>query len=557
DLDVGGAPQATTDENGRATAELSAAGDPTNRVITVTAMSGEFSATVDVAVTGTQLTITGPTSLVLGAATEYSIVLADAAGDGIANQDVALTSSLGNLLEATTLTTDFSGRAAVTYTALNGGTDSFQASALGETAATAVNISADTFTFSTPAADTEVNLGATQPVTVRWVQNNQPVVGQTVVFSTTRGTINPISVVTDANGTATTSVTALNSGPASITATAADGPVASLPIEFLAVTPNEIEVQADPFTVSPNSQSTITAVLRDPDGNLVKNKRVTFTLEDVTGGTLSVSSAVTDSQGRAQTFYTSNATTSAVDGVTITAVVDENPAITDFISLTVAGREVFFTFGTGNTIAEPNEALYEKLYVVQVTDADGNPVQGVEVSMSVVSTRYVKGFWYPDLGADSYLVGSRVRCDDEDVNRNGRLDPGEDFNQSGQIEAGNVVTVTPGSFIADGFGEGQVNLRYTQQFGAWVEVELEARASVQGTEFSERSVFALEVLADDVNDLEQAPPGLRLVVDAVDLDTATIATDILNAIGGPGLDTYTIFASPFGYNGDCSVWEFD
>ena len=551
---TGGTPQGTTDETGRTTAELSAAGDPTNRVITVTATSGDLSASVLVAVTGTELTITGPDNLVQGASADYSIVLADAAGDGIANQTVALTSSLGNVLAATTLPTDFSGRAEVSYTAVNGGEDTFSASALGENATTTISVSADTFNFVSPDANTEVDLGDSQAITVRWVQNNQPQVGQTVTFSTTRGTINPASVITDANGQASTTVTASNSGPATITATATDGPVTSLPLEFVAVTPDNVEVQADPFTVAPNSQSTITAILRDAAGNLVKNKRITFTLDDVTGGSLSVSSAVTNSQGRAQTFYTSNTTTSSVDGVTITATVDENTAITDTISLTVAGREVFFTFGTGNTITEPNEAQYRKVFVVQVTDADGNAVSGVEVSMSVVSVNYVKGFWWADTINDVYQTRARVRCDDEDLNRNGILDPGEDFNGSGQIEAGNVATVSPGNFISDqASGQGLIDLLYPQEFGGWLEVELQARASVQGTEFSEKSFFILEVLADDVNDLEQAPPGRRVIVD--DLITGDLPDNVLNGINGDN-GVFELFSSPFGYNNDCSVWEF-
>ncbi|MFK8015764.1 MAG: Ig-like domain-containing protein [Gammaproteobacteria bacterium] len=550
-----GSPTAITDETGRATAELSAAGDPTDRVITVTATSGDLSATVLVAVTGTQLTITGPSSLVQGATADFTLVLADAAGNGIANETVSLTSSLGNTLASTTLTTDFSGQAQVQYTAVNGGTDSLQASALGETAASEISISADTFTFTAPATNAEFNLNEMDAISVRWIQNNSPVVGQTVVFSTTRGTVSPASVVTDSTGTASTMITASNAGPATVTAAATGGPTSTLPIEFVAVTPDNIEVQADPFTVSPNSQSTITAVLRDANDNLVKNKSITFSLEDVTGGSLSVSSAITDSQGRAQTFYTSSATTSAVDGVTIRATVDENTTISDAINLTVAGREVFFTFGTGNTINEPTEAQYSKAYIVQVTDADGNAVSNVDVTMSIVSERYVKGFWWGSVAADRYVAFNRARCDDEDVNRNGILDPGEDFNNNNQIEAGNVATVFPGTFISDSFGEGNVQIRYAQSFGGWVEVELQARASVQGTEFSEKAFFILSVLADDINDLEQAPPGLLVAAEAAELQTASIPADTLAAIGGTQ-DLYELFSSPFGYNDDCSVWVF-
>jgi hypothetical protein len=529
DTALGGAPVAITDENGRATAELSAAGDPTNRVITVTATAGTLSSNVLVAVTGTQLTITGPDTLVQGAMADYTLVLADAAGNGIASQTVDLTSSLGNSLAATTLTTDFSGQAQVQYTAVNGGTDTFQATALGETATTTIGVSDDTFNFVTPAADAEIDLGAVEGVSVRWVQNNAPVVGQTITFSTTRGTVNPASVITDATGTAASSVFASNSGAATITAAATNGPTTTRGVEFVAVTPDNLVVQADPFTVSPNSQSTITAILRDVDGNLVKNKRITFSLEDVTGGTLSVSSAITDSQGRAQTFYTSSATTSSVDGVTITAVVDEDTSITDSINLTVAGREVFFTFGTGNTIDEPNPAQYEKLFVVQVTDADGRAVQGVNVAMSVLSVTYVKGFYWASAGDDQWFAFPRARCDDEDINRNGSLDPGEDFNGNGSIDAGNVVTVLPGSFQSDANGEGQVNLRYAQEYGQWLEVELQARASVQGTEFSEKAFFILEVLADDVNDLEQDPPARDVV--ATDFDDSNIPGAVLLGMG--------------------------
>src|SRR5262245_3250129 len=62
--------QPITDATGQALATLSTLGDPTNRNITVTASvsdgSNTFTDTVEVAVIGTQLTLTGPTSLSLG-----------------------------------------------------------------------------------------------------------------------------------------------------------------------------------------------------------------------------------------------------------------------------------------------------------------------------------------------------------------------------------------------------------------------------------------------------------------------------------------------------------
>ncbi len=133
------------------------------------------------------------------------------------------------------------------------------------------------------------------------------------------------------------------------------------------------------------------------------------------------------------------------------------------------------------------------------------------------------------------------------------MDDGEDFNNSGSIEAGNVVTVNPGNFISDSLGEGQVTLRYAQEFAGWLEIELQARASVQGTEFSEKAFFVIDGTADDFNDLEIAPPARNVSVE--DLITGDIPDVVLNSINIAG-GVANLLSSPFGYNNDCSVWEF-
>ncbi|MEM7083440.1 MAG: Ig-like domain-containing protein [Pseudomonadota bacterium] len=547
--DSGGIEQinTTTGTDGVATARLSTQSDPTNRVIVVTATTGELSDTVNVTVIGTNLQITGPTNLAQSAVGTYTLVLNNANGQGIAGSSVNVTSSLGNTLSAQTLTTDSSGQAQFDYTAVNGGSDTITASALGETAAANVEVADDSFAFTAPSANTEINLNTAQNVTLRWSQNNAPVVGQTVTFSATRGDVTPGSVVTNAAGEATFSITAQNAGQSTISATTVNGPSATLSVEFVATTPDTIEVQASPFTVAPNSQSAITAVVRDPNGNLVKNIVVEFDVQDITGGGLSVASAVTDSQGRAQTFYTSNTQTSQVDGVVITATV-AGTAIEDQVALTVAGREVFFTFGTGNEIFEPNPAQYRVPYVVQVTDADGRPVTGVDVIMSVVSTKFIKGYWCGNEDASSWIPIVADRCDDEDFNRNGILDPGEDINNNNSIEAGNIATIAPADgateIVTDTAGFAFIDIFYPQEYGGWLEVELEARASVQGTESSETAIYILNVAASDTEELDQAPPG-RLVV-------PQMFTESPLCTAGTG-----ILSSPFGYNPNCAIDDFD
>src|SRR6185503_12593570 len=84
--------------------------------------------------------------------------------------------------------------------------------------------------------------------------------------------------------------------------------------------------------------------------------------------------------------------TSAQNGVAILAQVQGTPSANDTANLTVAKREVFISIGTGNTIEEPNDAQYKKNYIVQVTDASGNGVPNVPVSMAMLSQRYFKGY---------------------------------------------------------------------------------------------------------------------------------------------------------------------
>lgn len=497
--------QGTTDTSGVASAELSTAGDPTNRTITVTATAETLTTTVTVDVVGTSLTITGPGSLAAGANADYTIVLTDAAGTGIANRQVDLSTSAGSTLNpAGPLTTDAQGQASVNLTA--SATETLTASALGLQATQDILVSSDVLRFDTPTAGTFVNLGATQTVTVTSLPGGAALPGENITFSTTRGTLSAAVATTNGAGAATISISSNNAGPATITASTAAGLTVQLPIEFVATEAASVEMQASPFVVGPNEQSTITAIVRDAANNLVRDKLVTFSLQDTTNGQLSVGSALTDGQGRATTFYTASNTTSANDGVIITGSVTEGAmTISDDVNLTVARRELFISLGTGNQIEEPNIAQYRLVYAVQITDAQGAGVPDVTVQLAILSDRYSKGFYVA--GAQSWIRQVVHTCDDEDINRNGILDPGEDFNNSGQLEAGNIATVAPGTVTTDANGFALVEVTYPQEFGGWVDVTLTASTTVAGTEFAEANSFTLSLSAEDINDLNASPPG--------------------------------------------------
>ncbi len=499
---------ATTDVNGVATAVLNNAGDPSSRTITVSATSNNIADMVTVDVVGTMLGLNGPASMVLNDTQAFTATLTDAGGNGIANQVVAISSALGNTVSAMSLTTDAAGQAQASLTAVTGGSDTITASALNLTTSLTVAISADSFGFQSPPSpvpNSDVPLTMTPTVQIQWLQGGVPVAdGTTVNFSTTRGTPSASSDLT-VGGLASVTIMSANAGPAVVTASSPGGPTTTLTFEFIATVPNSITVQASPTTIAPNEQSTITAVVRDPANNLVKNVTVDFQLTDVTGGSLSVGSAVTGSQGTATSAYNSSNTTSAQDGVVVSATV-QGTAITDSAALTVAQRELFISMGTGNEIFEPNSAQYRVEFVVQVTDAAGNGVPGVSVQMSLLSIVYHKGQWTP--GPMAWIQQIVATCLDEDVDNDGVLDPGEDFNSSGALEAGNVATVTPGVSLTDANGFTLVDVFYPQDHARWVTVELEARTSVQGTEFSETSLFLLPIAASDTDDVNEAPPGV-------------------------------------------------
>jgi hypothetical protein len=504
------------EDSGIPRGELSTGGDPTNRPITVTVQTGSLTDSVVVNVTGTTLLLEGPDNVVQGDEVPFTARLRNSGGQAISGRTVTISSALGNTLSAESLVTNSQGDVNFTVTGTQGGDDTLSASALGLVASAPLAVSADdSLVFIEPASAAEVTLGTAQPVTVEWLVGGVPQAG-TVDFSTTRGTLSALSAALDGAGRATVDVTSNTAGPATLTArVGAAGPVTQRSIEFVATIPASIVVQASRFTVGPGEQSTILATVRDAAGNPVKNKTVLFQLDDVTGGSLSVGSAVTGSSGTAQTVYTGGSTISGSGDVIVTAIVQEDPTLSDTVGLTVARREVDISIGTGNELFEPNTAVYEREFVVQVTDSQGVGVANAPVQLSVRSKIYRKGFyiagandrWVPVGGYDVFDNPlAPLRCPDEDFDANGQLDAGEDFNSSGSIEAGNVVSVSPGEVVTDASGIAVFRISYAQEFGNWVTVTLTARAAVQGTEFQDATDHALEITAADAN-INQSPPG--------------------------------------------------
>lgn len=511
--------QGTTNAAGQASASLTPGGNFANRSITVSANAGGLSESVTIDVTGTALAINGESSATLEDATVLTITLRDSGGNPIANRNVTVASALGNTLSASSLDTNSSGQVQVTFTATVSGADTITVSGQGASATHAITVSADQFAIESPTPGASIDINECTELELTWQQDGGPASGETIKFSSTRGTFySDAACTTPADstivnaGTATIHFRSANAGPAVLTAFVDNGPSTTRTITFVATDPDSIAFQAEPTTIGPNDgsqgseqRSTLSAVVRDADNNLVAGKLVRFTiLEDNSGGTLSASTAITDAQGRASTSYISAASTTAKDGVRIRAWVDEDPAISAEVALTVAQRSLFVRLGTGNEIEEPNSTQYRMPYAVIVTDANGNAAAGANVSVSVTPLMYGKGEYEYD-GTVWNITYDGI-CPSEDVNRNGVLDAGEDSNGNGQLTPGNVASV-PTQIVTGADGTFQFGITYPQQYANWVLVELAASTSVQGTESIDSATFWLPISADDVED-DVAPPGV-------------------------------------------------
>lgn len=557
-ITVDSASGGVTGPNGQLSATLSTLGDKSTRTITVTATLGSLVATNTVQVTGSKVNVAGVSSLVIGATTQITIRVQDGGDKPVPSQTVTLRSALNNQFAnaagtpVTSVITDSSGQATVTYRALNAGNDVISASALNETGVLNLAVSNQQFTveisrapglaFQSCSSSTplEVALNTAATVRVTYLVGGVAQAGS-VNFSSTRGTVGA-TTATLVSGQTSTTVQAATAGGGVITATSGNVS-AQCAVEFVATSPFRLVLQAGAAVLAPNGKTTITATVRDAADNLVKNQTVVFTLVDSTGGTLSVAQGVTDSFGQTSTTYTAGNSSSAKDAVQISALIPGATTLTinnSPLRLTVAGQSLFVKVGTGNTVGQLNATVNQLPYSVIVTDAAGNAVNGAQVTLTLQSLTYRKGFfiyngttWVAVGSVTNYTVAagaacnagditvtastattegscraisSPIVCDSEDVNNNGLLDLGEDLNGSTQLEPGFVAAV-PQTATTDATGTAQIQINYPKDRAVWVGVRLIARATVQGTEGTGTADFNLGGVASDYTNQAVSPPG--------------------------------------------------
>ena len=508
----------TTDANGRASVEVSAQGSTENRQISVASTSGDASSSITINVTGTGITLSGPNSVPLNQDTSFTAKLTDSDGNPITGETIGIESSANNAVSPSTVQSNASGSANFIYNASSAGPDTLTVRAFesGNTvsASSSISVSGEDFDFVTPTADQEIPLNTPQTIEVEWSINGAPVAdGSEVQFSATRGQFTPADgIAFTSGGTATVQIESNNAGLSSIAAITENGPTIQTGLEFVASTVDAINLQATKTQISPNQSTEITATVRDPNGNLEKNSPISFRLNDNTGGELSSSTATTNSQGQAQVTYSSGATTSAKDGITVTA--SNSNGISDFVTLTVAGQALRINLGTGNEIEELNTTTYVQPWTAIVTDANGNAASNQVVELSVTPISYIKGIYRaPDEAAGDpagrWIYQPAASCPSEDLNNNGSLDDGEDANANGNLDP-DPSAATPSTVATSASGTADFDLTYLKSECTWITVELSAVTRVGGTESDATRRFTLPCLVSDLafaptNPVDPAP----------------------------------------------------
>ena len=278
----------------------------------------------------------------------------------------------------------------------------------------------------------------------------------------------------------------------------------------LSITPNTVKPNTDGGTAN---MAELRALFLDGSNRAIQNMRVRFDiLEPRLGAGESISSGtqalITNASGIAVAQYIPGQRTSPTNGVSIricygptdASVANGSCPASRQGTLTVANDPVSITIGDNNELEKgANNLTYIKKFDVAVADSAGVAKAGVETSVSVDILRY--GFGSYDNVEKAHAAQSGT-CLNEDINRNGNLDLGEDANGDGRLtppKADIVVSYLNGSKTGVN-GRLAVQVEYPQNVATWLTYRLTVSANVSGSEGRAERVFVTDfVEGDDKN----------------------------------------------------------
>lgn len=418
---------------------------------------------------------------------------------------------------------------------------------------------------STPSPNQAVNLSATL-VDV----SGNPIIGAPIVLSGNITALQNQTIVTGADGVATKAFNApVNSGAYTISASGggvAAGdyqlqvftsavPAAIIPagaVPSMSASPNVLAVNSAGSTTN---RSNVRVLFLDSANRPVQNVRVRFS--DLTTGLPAVGASIssgtqtlyTDAGGSVSTQYIAGQNTSPTNGVSLRACY----SATDFVSstdcpafvsvsLTVAGQALAVSIGDDNLLTK-GSGTYVKNFVITVADSAGRAMANAPVDISVDLTHYGKGafsyssgsvtsayfdangnavsslsvvpqsltgFYPSDTAVPGSTLTGRVWCANEDTNRNGNVDSGENINTS--VDTNGQATLeprksdlivsyaNPAITTTDASGILLIKVEYSQRFATWLAYRVRVTANVAGSQGLAERLFVTSFIAgDDVN----------------------------------------------------------
>ena len=270
-------------------------------------------------------------------------------------------------------------------------------------------------------------------------------------------------------------------------------PPVTVPILSASVSANPSVVAVN-LSGSSSNRAEIRALFLGASNKPIANVRARFDLNgdaNSIGGTFTTGTdtLLSDVNGVVTTAYVPGTRSSPTDGVSVRvcygATDSEASACTSsaLAKLTVAAEPLGVAIGTNGVIIVKT-LTYVKQFVISVSDAAGVAKADVNLVASVDLPNYRKGFYTFVGGKWIKAGGDQAVCLNEDTNRNGVLEAGEDVNGDGQLwprKPDVIVSLLQSKTGAD--GTAILQIEYAQDHGSWVDAFITVAASgVSGSE---------------------------------------------------------------------------
>ena len=274
---------------------------------------------------------------------------------------------------------------------------------------------------------------------------------------------------------------------------------------------------------SANNRAEIRALFLGVNNKPIANVRAKFNLNgdpSSIGGSFSTGNdtLLSDVNGVVTTAYVPGTRSSPTNGVSVrvcygTSDTDANLlncTTAKIATLTVTAEPLGVSIGTNGEIIVKS-LTYVKQFVISVSDAAGVAKADVKLVASVDLPNYRKGFYVFTAGRWVKADGDAAVCANEDVNRNGVLEAGEDTNGDGQLwprKPDVIVSLLQTSTGAD--GTATLQIEYAQDHGSWVDALITVAASgVSGSEG--RATYLVAPVPVSASAITAAPPPAFVV----------------------------------------------